>query len=194
MNYGWREFLGDWSGYRSKYLDSIKLLDVCSEDKIWLVNELSKAQELIVQLKLLVPRENPPELNYIVEKDTVWVQEQVDSMGLEMFRHPLDMSYRLTNRSNMLNVIAWDTTDQIQYVREKFDCENFALLFKSMVDLVFRVNQVAVIMDYISKHSYNLILFDNGKHMVFEPQSDGLYVWTQRLTQFYSMKGAVCVL
>lgn len=194
MSYTWRELLGDLSGYRSKYLDAMDLLEACDKDKLWLTQQLTRAQELIVQLKLLISRETPPEISYIVEKDTAWVQGQIDSMGLVMLRHPLDVAYRLTNHSNMLNIVAWDTTDKIAYVREQFDCENFAILFKAMVDLYFRVNQVAVIFDYISKHSYNLILFDNGKHMVCEPQSDGLYLWTQRITQFYSMNGAVCVL
>ena len=194
MNYGILEFIGDLSGYRPKYLDTIELLDVCSKDKIWLTKELQKSQELVTQLKLLVPRDPPPEITYVVEKNTAWVQAQLDAMGLAIVRLPLDMTYRLTNHSNMLNIVVWDNTDTIKYIRERFDCENFALLFKVLVDLHFGLNQVAVIIDYVSKHSYNLILYPNGKHMVCEPQSDGLYLWTKRLTDFYSMRGAFAIL
>jgi hypothetical protein len=185
-----RDFLGDISGYRPKYLDAIELLDACSEDKKWLISELNKRDELIRQLKLLTSRPAPPEITYIVERDTVWVQQQLNSMGLSIVRLPLDTQYRLTNHSNMLNIVAWDTTDQIQYIRERFDCENFAILFKAIVDLYFGLNQVALILDYISKHSYNLILYPNEKHEVCEPQSDGLYLWTRRIEDFYSMRGA----
>lgn len=193
-NYGFCELLGDLSGYRPKYLEAIDKLDACAKDKLWLVKELEKAQELVMQLKLLVPREPPPEITYIVERDTIWIQQQVDSMGLAMLRHPLDVTYRMTNHSNMLNVVAWDNTDAIQYIREQFDCENFALLFKARVDLFFHLGQVAVILDYISKHGYNLIFYPNENHMVCEPQSDGLYIWTKRVKDFYSMRGAICLI
>ena len=192
--FNWQDFLGDLSGYRSKYLDAIELLDACSEDKIWLASELTKRDDLIRQLRLLTTMPEPPEITYRVARDTVWIQQQIDSMGLAIVRAPLDMEYELTDHGNMLNIVAWDATDKIKYVREKFDCENFAILFKAVIDLIFHLNQVALIIDYISKHSYDLILFPNEKHMVCEPQSDGLYLWTERLTKFYSMKGAICIL
>lgn len=194
MSYSWRDLLGDLSGYRTKYLDAMSLLDACDEDKIWLAKQLEQRDELVRQLKLMIDRPDPPEISYIVEKDTVWIQEQIDSMGLFMVRQPLDVTYRLTNHSNMLNIVAWDTTDKIKYIKERFDCENFAILFKAMVDLYFHLNQVAIIIDYKSHHGYNLIMFPNGKHMVCEPQSDGLYLWTERIQNFYSMKGAICTL
>lgn len=187
-------FLGDISGYRPKYLDAMELLGLCSDEKLWLAGELCKAQELIMQLKLLVPREPPPEITYVTERNTVWIQEQITSMGLLILRHPLDIAYRLTDQSNMLNIVAWDTTDQIEYVRERFDCENFIILFKALVDLYFRLNQVAIIMDYVSRHSYGLIFYPDGNHQVCEPQSDGLYLWTERLEKFYSMKGAIAII
>lgn len=194
MTYGIKEFFGDLSGYRTKYLDAIELLDACSEDKLWLARELAKRDDLIRQLRLLTTMPEPPEITYKVTRDTIWIQQQIDSMGLAIVRVPLDMEYILTNHSNMLNVIAWDATDKIKYVREKFDCENFAILFKAMTDLVFHLNQVVIIMDYISKHSYNLILYPNEKHQVCEPQSDGLYLWTERLDKFYSMRGAIAII
>lgn len=194
MSYSFCDLLGDLSGYRPKYLNAISLLDACDDDKIWLAQQLAQRDELIRQLKLLTPRPSPPEITYVVEKNTVWIQQQIDSMGLFMVRQPLDVTYRLTNQSNMLNIVAWDVTDQIRYIKERFDCENFAILFKAMVDLYFHLNQVAIIIDYKSRHGYNLILYPNGKHQVCEPQSDGLYLWTKRIEDFYSMKGAICTI
>ena len=192
--YGIKEFLGDLSGYRSKYLDLLPSLDACSEDKQWLISEMAKRDDLIRQLKLLTPRPTPPEITYVTVRDTLWIQHEINAMGLAICRVPLDMEYRLTNQSNMNNIVAWDATDQIRYIREKFDCENFAILFKAMVDLYFHLNQVAIIMDYISHHSYNLILYPNCKHQICEAQSDGLYLWTKRITDFYSMKGSIAIL
>lgn len=194
MTYGFYDLLGDLSGYRPKYLEAIEKLDACGKDKLWLAGQLDKANELIMQLKLLVPREPPPEITYVVERNTVWIQQQIDSMGLAILRHPLDMIYRLTNHSNMLNIVAYSLVDKLNYIREKWDCENFTILFKIETDLLYGLNQVAIILDYITKHSYNLIFYPNEKHQVAEPQSDGLYLWTERLEKFYSMKGSVCLI
>ena len=195
--FNWQDFLEPYINgpkYKQKYERCSENFALCDKDKQWLIEQLSQRDELIRQLKLLVPREPPPEITYIVEKDTVWVQRVIDSMGMGIIRLPLDIQYRLTNHSNMLNIVAWDTTDKIKYIKEKFDCENFAILFKAIVDLYFHLNQVALIIDYVSKHSYNLILYPNGKHQVCEPKSDGLYLWTDRLTNFYSMKGAIVII
>ena len=151
-------------------------------------------KDKIRQLELLVPRPAPPEIDYVVEKDTIWVQQQLDSLGLQIIRLPLDGNYRLTNRKNFLNVVSWDVTDRIQYVKDFFDCDKFAMLFKVMVNLIFNLTQVADIIDYKSGHSYNLILYPDTEPMIFEPQSDGMYVWSRRLRDFYSLEGAIALI
>jgi hypothetical protein len=115
-------------------------------------------------------------------------------MNLGIQRLPLDVTYYLTNQRGFLNVVAWDWTDTLPYIRERFDCENFALLFKAHVDLHFHINQVAVIIDYQSGHAYNLVVYPDGNKQVLEPQSDALYVWTQRIEKFYSLKGAIALI
>jgi hypothetical protein len=155
---------------------------------------LIEAEERIRQLELLVPRPAPPEIDYVVERDSAWVQKQLSDMGLEIVRFPLDDPYRLTNRKNFMNVVAWDTTDRLEYVKNFFDCDKFAMLFKVMVNLIFNLTQVVDIIDYKSAHSYNLILYPESEPMVFEPQTDGMYLWTKRLTDFYSLKGAIALI
>ena len=50
---------------------------------------------------------------------------------------PLDGKYYLANQRDFLNIVAWDWTDAYQYVRDRWDCDKFALRFKSQVDRHF---------------------------------------------------------
>jgi len=195
--FNWRDFID--SLFRGPYYK--QLYERCSEnfancdnDKQWLVKQLAQRDELIRQLELLVPRPVPPTIDYIAERDTAWVQAQLMNMGLEIIRLPLDGNYRLTNRKNFANVVAWDITDRLEYVKDFFDCDKFAMLFKVMVNLIFQLTQVADVIDYKSGHSYNLILFPDSEPMVFEPQSDGMYLWTKRVTDFYFIQGAIALI
>lgn len=180
--------------YKQKYEEAVAGWFRCQERLADTKQALDDAKEVIRQLELLVPRPVPPTIDYVVERDSAWVQKQLEAMKLEIVRLPLDAKYALTNRKNFANVVAWDITDRMEYVRDFFDCDKFAMLFKVMVNLIFNLTQVVYVIDYKSSHSYNLILFPNSEPMVFEPQSDGLYLWTKRLTDFYSLEGAIALI
>ena len=194
MPFNWRDFLGEISGYKELYQAAANELDIARARVDELTIELSAAQDTIRRLELICPRPAPPVLGDIATRDTAWVQQQLDDMKLGIQRLPLDATYYLTNQRGFLNVVAWDWTDTLPYIRERFDCENFALLFKAHADLHFHINQVAVIIDYHSGHGYNLVLYPDGNKQVLEPQSDALYVWTQRPETFYSLKGAIALM
>jgi len=189
-----RDFFCNLLGCNTQCDECMANLVACQQSKGELELELADALETIRQLELLVPRPPPPKIDYIVEKDPIWVQQQLDAMGLQIVRLPLDGNYRLTNRKNFMNIVAWDITDRMEYVKDFFDCDKFAMLFKVMVNLIFNITQVADIIDYKSGHSYNLILYPNSEPMVFEPQTDGMYLWTKRLTDFYSLQGAIALI
>jgi hypothetical protein len=189
-----RDFLGDVSGYRPLYLASLTELEDARETIERLTLELAEAKEKIRQLELLVPRPAPPELTYIVERDSAWIQWAIDDMGLGIKRLQLDVKYRLTSQGNWLNILAWDFTDQIPTLKEIFDCENFAILLKAFSDLYFHVNQLGIVLDYKSAHSYNLAVWPDGNKGVVEPKSDGIYVWTKRIELFYPLEGAYVLL
>jgi len=182
-----RDYLCQWLGCKAD----------CSECELALVKcqqRTGELEETIRQLELLVPRPTPPKIDYIVEKDTAWVQQVIDGLGLGIIRLPLDATYRLTDYSNFLNIVVWDWIDSIKYQSDIFDCENFAIAFKSHVDEIFLLNQVGIVIDYESGHGYNLVIFPNGKVMILEPQSDNLYIWTQRPEKFYSLHGAIVLI
>jgi len=166
----------------------------CQQSKGELELELADAKETIKQLELIVPRPAPPKVTNIAQKDTVWVQQVINSMNLGIVRLALDQVYYLTSEANFLNIVAWDWVDTYEYRKERFDCENFAFLFKAQVDLFFQLNQVGLVIDYNSGHAYNLVLYPNGKVQVLEPQSDALYIWTGRPEAFYSLRNAIVLI
>lgn len=190
----WRDFLGTISGYKLKYEQTLVALTACQRNSAEIELALADAKETIRQLELLVPRPTPPRIDLIAQKDTGWIQQVLDGMELGIIRLPLDGTYYLTNQANFLNIVVWDWTDRVDYLKERFDCENFAILFKAIVDLYFNLNQVAIIIDYKSGHGYNLVIYPDGNASVLEPQNDGLYVWARRCQTFYSLQGAIAVI
>ena len=189
----WRQWLCQYLGCESDCSHVELALGECLLREDVLIDERGKLLEKIRQLELLVP-EAPPDVTWIAERDSAWVQAQLESMKLNIMRLPLDGDYKLTNRKTMTQLIAWDTTDQLKYIPEYWDCDKFAMLFKIRMSLFFGLNQVSYIIDYASGHAYNLILFTDTEPMVLEPQSDGMYLWTKRLTDFYSLEGAFALI
>ena len=190
----WRDYLCDLLGCKADCSQCEDTLAECLKQNDELEETIWNLKDTIRQLELLVPRPAPPKVDLIAQKGTTWVQQVIDGMNLDIVRLPLDQTYYLTNQSNFLNIVAWDWVDTLEYVKEKHDCENFAFLFKSHIDTYFQLNQVGLVIDYKSGHAYNLVIYPDGKVMVLEPQSDALTFWTKRVTDFYSLQGAIVLI
>ena len=90
--------------------------------------------------------------------------------GMDIFA--LDNKYLVTSQKDMKKIIDWDWTDNKKYVKERYDCDNFAFSFKAMVDKRFGVNNVGLVIDYSGGHAYNIMVFSDGSVRLFEPQND----------------------
>ena len=192
MNWTW---LCQWLGCKADCSHVELALGECLIREDVLIDEKRQLREKIRQLELLVPRPPPPKLDYIVEKDNAWVEAQLRGMGLNIVRLTLDTSFKITNRKNFVNkIVPYDLTDELPYIQSIFDCEDFTFLFKVRMHLDFGVNGMAVILDYVSGHAYGLALFDGSEHMILEIQNDGLWVWTKRIKEFYSLEGAIALI
>ena len=191
---GLREILGTISGYKQKYEQCLYDCEDWRDDLKLCYSGLTKARDKIKRLELVTERPQPPEITYIRERYSAWIQQVLDSLGVGIIRLPLDVKYRLTNETNFLNIVAWDWVDSVKYESEVFDCENFAIAFKSHVDRYFGLNQVGIVIDYKSGHAYNLVIYPDGNVSVLEPQQDAIYVWAQRPEIFYSLTGAIVLI
>lgn len=161
----------------------------CHEANVALDDALTEAQETIRQLELLSPHPKPSPIEVVYQKDSAWVNQML--APLNVHRMPLDANFWLCSTKDFMKIIAWDWIDSIDYWRERFDCEDFAALFKAHVALYFGLNNVAQVVDYDMGHSYNLILlgYPTDKVLLFEPQSDGIWLWDARPSN-YNLQGS----
>lgn len=123
----------------------------------------------------------PPFAVETTEKDWSWLALQMQKIptyqpnwsapdGMKWLM--LDGKYYAPSYEAMNAIWGWDWVDKKRYYADKFDCENFAALFQAHCALFFGVNTVAFVIDYSGGHGFNLIFFQNGDIMVFEPQND----------------------
>jgi hypothetical protein len=179
----WRNYFCELLGCRADCSQEEEALLAC-------LKQNDEYEERIRELEKLVPREPPPKLDYIVEKNDAWVTSQLNIVRLR-----LDNTFKITNKDEFIyKVVPYDLTDQLPYIKSIFDCEDYTFLFKVNMHLDFGINQMAAVLDYKSGHSYGLVLFDNSENMILEIQNDGLYLWTERQTDFYSLEGAVALI
>ena len=178
-------------GYKQKYERCSTNYAQCQKRAADLNEELAKADEKIKQLKLLLPRPAPPELTYLVEKDTAWVQGVLSGYKANVIRLPLGPEFRLTNKSNFMEFVAWDWVDQFEY-HKFYRCGNFAISFKAHADQ-FGINQVGIVLDYQGGHAYNIVIFPDGNVMLLEPQNDQIWCWEDKDLPFYVLEGAVVI-
>lgn len=164
----------------------------CLSDREELRLDLANAHKHIEQLEKMSLRPAPPELTNTVEKDTAWVGSILMGMEAKVVRLPLGPEFRLTDKDTFLDFIAWSWVDSFEY-HKFYRCGNFAVSFKADADQ-WGVNQVGVVLDYVSSHAYNIVVFPNGKVMLLEPQSDNIFFHGEHAPQFYNLKGAVVII
>ena len=66
-------------------------------------------------------------------------------------------------------------SDEIDYVSDRFDCDNFAGYFKNILALRYGVNSVGKVLNFREAHSYNIVVFSNGEVSLYEPQTNKLF-------------------
>lgn len=164
----------------------------CYTEKDTLAGDLNDANIRVEYLESLLSHPPPPELEYVVEKDTEWVQTVLADFKANVIRLPLGPEFRLTNKEGFIKFVAWDWVDQFEY-RKSFMCGNFAISFKAHADQ-YGINQVGVVLDYQAGHAYNLAVFPNRDIMLLEPQNDQIWYWEDKDLPFYVLEGAVVII
>ena len=151
--HNWREVLGAISSYKSRY-EAVK----------------TKYDNLLLLFE--PPFEVVPE----VEVPGLWVEDvlaaAIPNWGKGVGRVPLDGKYYIPALEGTQKIIAWDLTDEKQYIRDRFDCENFAFSVKGRVDRLFGVNHFGLVIDWSGAHGYNIFLTPEGAVFIYEPQND----------------------
>lgn len=60
----------------------------------------------------------------------------------------------------------------LPYRPERFDCENYAQLFRVLAAFIGGSNAVGVVYDWSGGHAYNVIVRSDGELVFYEPQDD----------------------
>ena len=154
-------------------------------------SELALAERRVDELESLFDIRPTPAIR-VKEQSPLWMREKLQLLNVQWLQ--LDGRYFCTTEEDFLNVVAWDWTDSYTYRSDTWDCDKFAVRFKSQCDLHFGLNSVGIVIDYASGHAYNLAVLSDGNIMLLEPQSDQIFCWTLRPKQFYSLTGAFVVL
>ena len=155
------------------------------------MRELGNLIKKLSQLKGLVPNK-PPLLSLVEIKSASWIDDCLKDLNAVSFI--VDGTYWMTDQNNFLNIVYWDWVDTREYIVDRWDCDNYALAFKSRIEQYFGLNQVGLVLDWESRHAYNLVIFPDGIVMLFEPQQDSLFFISERNRKFYSLNEAVVLL
>ena len=90
-----------------------------------------------------------------------------------------DDYYHCLPKDLWIEICQFTHTDRMRYIRDFFDCNNFADTLRGLVKAEFRLNGIGLVVNVGGKHAYNAVAaFDNGKLGIqfIEPQRDGIIV------------------
>ena len=89
---------------------------------------------------------------------------------------PIDETYWAVPIDTWQLILDYNGTDKRQYVKDIFDCDNFAILFAGTVADKFSINGAGIVIDFSGMHAYSCILVvdENGQlaFATIEPQND----------------------
>ena len=109
------------------------------------------------------------------QKVEVTPKQVVDAMGTNAPSLKfLDRHYIALPETTWKRILTATETDNLLYVSEHFDCDNFAVCFTAEVNQL-GVNGVGVVLDYGRGHAYNAVLVsdeDGLRVVTIEPQND----------------------
>jgi hypothetical protein len=102
----------------------------------------------------------------------------------------LDGTYYTTDQQTFTNIVKWDWTDTRKYITDTFDCDKFAMYFKSRISIDFGINAIGIVIDYSAGHAYNLVILKGSQGInwyLYEPQNDSIFTFESRLPSLYRM-------
>ena len=130
--------------------------------------------------------------------DSSWVDERLAKLpnwGVGGGRIALDGRYYTVSLEDFKRMIDWDWVDAKRYELEKFDCDDYAMLFKARMAFEFGVNAIGYVIDWSAGHAYNVVLVeDYDGPLLFEPQNDKVFSVEGRDKRFYRLENYVILI
>lgn len=79
------------------------------------------------------------------------------------------------------------------YTKDKFDCDDFSATIYAYSRYKYGINGVARVIDFMAKHSYNLIYTTDCKVYILEPQTAEVIEINNRDKKMYSLLGCLII-
>ena len=127
---------------------------------------------------------------------TAWQRDDNPARHLQL--KLMDNQYWLASPDGMQKIAASTRTSELHYIKERFDCDDFASLFRSACATFYGCNAVGFVWDYTGRHSYNIAacLADDGSIVfrVIEPQDDTFVAHDMQRKAPYSLENGLVLM
>lgn len=144
----------------------------------YLRGDMSKALSSVVDIETQLRNLLAEEFASVVPSSTEVRQEDITASisgqyGPEAAENILflDGRYFATDADGFDSMDRLDVIEYLPYRPARFDCENFADLFKTISALIYGVNTVGVVIDWDGGHAYNIVYLEDGRVFLYEPQT-----------------------
>ncbi|MGV9142082.1 MAG: hypothetical protein ACOC1X_04005 [Promethearchaeota archaeon] len=90
----------------------------------------------------------------------------------------LDVTYFVPEHDQFKKILHKTEVDEIEWVKDKFDCENHSFYLHSLLALNYDINSCGIVISYASEHAFNIILTHKNGNIstyILEPQEDKLW-------------------
>lgn len=155
--------------------ETIEGLDEANNIKVTLIDELYEeidaAEKEILRLKQPKKRYVPIKIKELSQSD---VRKILNFRFKGLIFNWNDARYRTVSISEFMKILKEDKTNNLKYISETFDCENFAAIFKNRLALYYGITAVGVVLNYKGGHAFNVVVCSDGVY-VLEPQTDAIW-------------------
>jgi len=95
----------------------------------------------------------------------------IPAYGKTVGRLGMDGRYWLPSQRDAWRLIEHSLVNTFLYIADQFDCDDYTEALRN--DFRMRgVNSCAAIVDWSSRHAFNMLIFPNGEYWFVEPQRD----------------------
>jgi len=98
----------------------------------------------------------------------------------------LDKKYWLIDLETFEKLLNEWKQKRKQYIQDRYDCDDFSLTFKCFCINSYGYNAVGRVLDWISRHSYNIVALSNNEVYILEPQTGEIFEYRFREKRYYS--------
>lgn len=144
----------------------------------YLRGDMARALSSVIDVETQLRNLLAEEFASVVPSSTEVSQEDIEAAISEQYGEAaaedilfLDGRYFSTDSEGFDSMDRLDVIEYLPYRPARFDCENFADLFKTTSALIFGVNTVGVVIDWSGGHAYNIVYLEDGSVFLYEPQT-----------------------